>query len=146
MPKLAIITLMAAFASGAILGFAQDTTPKVKTVPIQPTSPTSGQEMYATYCASCHGAKATGDGPAAPAMKRQPADLTALSKNNGGVFPADHVRAVLQFGVMTPAHGSADMPVWSDLLRTLHSTSPDTNMVVNQRITNLTNYLKQIQK
>jgi len=137
---------MAGFASAAILGFAQDTIPKVKAVPIQPTSPTSGPEMYATYCAACHGAKATGNGPAAQAMKIPPPDLTTLSQKNGGVFPADHVRTVLEFGVMTPAHGSSDMPVWGDLLRTLHSTSPNTDMVVNQRIHNLTSYLKQIQK
>jgi hypothetical protein len=62
------------------------------------------------------------------------------------IAPDRHVRAVLQFGVMTPAHGSADMPVWGDLLRTLHSTSPNNDMVVNQRILNLTNYLKQIQQ
>ncbi len=146
MPKLITLALMAGFASASILGFAQDTTPKIKVVPVQPTSPTSGQEMYAAYCASCHGAKATGNGPAAEALKTPPPDLTVLSKNNGGVFPADRVRTVLQFGVMTPAHGSADMPVWGDLLRTLHSTSPNTNMVVNQRILNLTNYLKEIQK
>jgi mono/diheme cytochrome c family protein len=146
MPKLVALVLMAGFASAAILGFAQDTIPKVKAVPIQPTSPTSGPEMYATYCAACHGAKATGNGPAAQAMKIPPPDLTTLSQKNGGVFPADHVRTVLEFGVMTPAHGSSDMPVWGDLLRTLHSTSPNTDMVVNQRIHNLTSYLKQIQK
>jgi mono/diheme cytochrome c family protein len=146
MPKLVTLVLMAGFVSATILGVAQDTVPKVKDVPIQPTSPTSGPEMYATYCAACHGAKAKGNGPAAPAMKVPPPDLTALSQKNNGVFPADHVRAVLQFGVMTPAHGSADMPVWGDLLRTLHSTSPNNDMVVNQRILNLTNYLKQIQQ
>jgi mono/diheme cytochrome c family protein len=146
MPKISTLILMAGFASASILGVAQDTTPKVKTVPVQPTSPTSGQEMYAAYCAACHGAKATGDGPAAQALKTAPPDLTVLSQKNGGAFPADRVRTVLQFGVMTPAHGSAEMPVWGDLLRTLHSTTPNTNMVVNQRIINLTNYIKQIQK
>lgn len=146
MPKIITIALMAGFASASILGFAQQTTPKVKTVPIQPTSPASGKQMYATYCTSCHGADATGNGPAAAAMKIPPPNLTTLSKKNGGVFPADRVQAVLKFGVMTPAHGSADMPVWGDLLRTLQSTSPNTEMVVNQRVNNLTNYLKQIQK
>ena len=145
MPKLVTLALIAGLASASVLGFAQNTAPKIKVVPIQPTSPTSGQEMYANYCAACHGAKATGNGPAAQAMKVPPTDLTMLSKNNHGVFPADHVRAVLQFGVMTPAHGSADMPVWGTLLRTL-PPSPNPTMVVNQRLLNLTNYLKQIQK
>ena len=146
MPKLVSLILMAGFASASILGFAQDTTPKIKMVPVQPTSPTSGQEMYSTYCAACHGVKATGNGPAAEALKTPPPNLTILSQTNGGVFPADRVRTVLQFGVMTSAHGSAEMPVWGDLLRTLHSTSPNTSMVVNQRILNLTNYIRQIQQ
>jgi mono/diheme cytochrome c family protein len=146
MPKLVTLVLMAGFASASFLGFSQDTTPKIKIVPVQPTSPTSGQEMYSSYCAACHGAKATGNGPAAQALKVAPPDLTTLAEKNGGVFPADRVRTVLQFGVMTQAHGSAEMPVWGDLLRTLHSTSPNTNMVVNQRILNLTNYIKGIQK
>jgi mono/diheme cytochrome c family protein len=102
--------------------------------------------MYATYCAVCHGAKATGNGPAAPAMKIPPVDLTTLSQKNGGVFPASHVSSVLQFGVQNPAHGTSQMPIWGDLMGTLHGTSPDTGTVVHQRIVNLTNYLKQIQK
>jgi mono/diheme cytochrome c family protein len=146
MPKLVTIALMAGIAFTAIPAGAQQTSPVIKTVPIQQTSPSSGTEMYAAYCSACHGAKGTGNGPAAPAMKIPPPDLTTLSQKNGGVFPADRVRTVLQFGVMTPAHGSSDMPVWGNLLHTLHGTSPDTNMLVNQRILNLTNYIRQIQK
>jgi mono/diheme cytochrome c family protein len=37
----------------AILATAQK--PIVKQVPCPKTSPTSGQEMYVAYCASCHG-------------------------------------------------------------------------------------------
>jgi len=101
--------------------------------------------MYATYCAVCHGTKGIGNGPAAPAMKVPPTDLTTLSQKNGGSFPAAHVRTVLQFGVQATAHGSSQMPVWGDLMGTLHP-SGDNVTVVHQRITNLTNYLKQIQK
>ncbi|HEY4380888.1 MAG TPA: cytochrome c [Acidobacteriaceae bacterium] len=134
-------------ATTSLAGAQQPTTtPKIKAVPIQPTSPASGEQMYKTYCAVCHGDKATGAGPAAPAMRIPPTDLTQLSQKNGGVFPADHVTTVLKFGVNNAAHGSSQMPVWGDLLGTLHSTGPETGTVVHQRIANLTNYLKQIQK
>src|ERR1017187_1035753 len=147
MQKRILITLLAGLISSpSLLGMAQQTTPKIKEVPIQPTSPISGEQMYSTYCAVCHGAKATGNGPAAPAMKVQPPDLTMLSKRNGGAFPADHVSSVLKFGVETPAHGSSQMPIWADLMGTLHESGPDNATVVHQRIVNLTNYLKQIQK
>ena len=147
MRKPTLIALLVLLIYGSTsLALAQETVPQIKSVPIQPTSPASGEQMYATYCAVCHGVKATGNGPAAPAMKMPPPDLTMLSQRNNGVFPADHVSAVLKFGVETPAHGSSQMPIWGTLMGTLHGTGPDSTTVVHQRIVNLTNYLKQIQK
>jgi mono/diheme cytochrome c family protein len=46
--------------------------PTIKHVPLTPTSPVSGKEMFATYCAVCHGADGKGGGPAAAALKTQP--------------------------------------------------------------------------
>ncbi|MGA1982072.1 MAG: cytochrome c [Acidobacteriaceae bacterium] len=149
MPKLIKAALLAGLMSAIFLGFAQQptpTTPKIKTVPIQPTSPTSGQQMYATYCAVCHGADGRGNGPAAPALGTPPTDLTALSRKSGGVFPADHIFAVLKFGLKNPAHGSAEMPIWGDLMLTLDRNSPNSAVVVHERIVNLTSYLQQMQK
>jgi mono/diheme cytochrome c family protein len=132
--------------SAALLAMAQQATPKVANVPIQQTSVSSGPQMYTNYCASCHGANATGNGPAAPALRFPPTDLTTLSKNNGGVFPSAHIVTVLQFGVESPAHGSANMPVWGDLMLSLHSGNSNPDMLVRQRIGNLTAYLKKLQK
>ena len=148
MQKRILIALLAGLIySSSVLAMAQQTTtPKIKSVPIQQTSPASGQQMYATYCAVCHGTTGIGNGPAADAMKVHPTDLSMLSKMNGGVFPVNHVSTVLQFGVENPAHGSSDMPVWGDLMLTLHKSGPDGATVVHQRIANLTSYLKQIQK
>jgi mono/diheme cytochrome c family protein len=146
MPKLVTVALLAGIASASFFGLAQATTTTIVPVPIRPTSPTSGEQMYATYCAVCHGTKGIGDGPAALAMKVPPADLTALSKKNNGAFPADRIHSVLRFGMETPAHGSSDMPIWGNLMGTLSPAGSDTRMVVNQRINNLTNYLKEIQQ
>jgi mono/diheme cytochrome c family protein len=146
MPKLITIALMAGLTSAALCGMAQQTTPKIKDVPIQPTSPASGQQMYASYCAVCHGVDGTGNGPAGPAKKANPTDLTTLSKQNGGKFPYEQIEAILKFGVANPAHGSAEMPIWGDLFRTLPGQDSVSNMAVDQRIINLTTYLRQIQK
>ena len=132
-----------ALVSAALLAMAQQATPKVANVPIQQTS---GPQMYTNYCASCHGSNATGNGPAAPALRFPPTDLTTLSKNNGGVFPSAHIVTVLQFGVESPAHGSANMPVWGGLMLSLHSGNSNPDMLVRQRIANLTAYLKKLQK
>src|SRR5947209_20240273 len=79
----------------------------IKKVKVPQTSPASGQEMYVSYCASCHGKDAKGNGPAAPALKVAPTDLTALAKNNKGAYPSDHVATVIS-GAAVTAHGSKD--------------------------------------
>jgi mono/diheme cytochrome c family protein len=140
------VLLMACAFSAPSLGMAQQTKPTIKNVPLQQTSPASGQQMYSTYCATCHGVKATGNGPAAPALKIPPTDLTTLSLKNGGVFPTNHVMSVLQLGVDNPAHGSAEMPVWGDLFLSLNSSSRSAPSLVRQRVFNLTKYLKQVQQ
>ena len=146
MSKFHSIALLAGVTSAALFAVAQQAVPKVSPVPIQQTSAVSGQQMYTTYCASCHGAKGTGNGPAASALKIPPTDLTVLSQKNGGVFPGNHVASVLQFGVENSAHGSPDMPIWGNLMLSLHKGSAHPEVEVNMRITNLTGYLKQIQR
>ncbi len=147
MPKSTSTTLLiACLFSAASLGMAQQTKTQIKIAPVEQTSPASGQQMYATYCAACHGAKAGGDGPAAKALKIPPTDLTSLSLKNGGVFPTNHIMSVLQLGVENPAHGSSQMPIWGDLFLSLNSPTRSAPAMVRQRIFNLTNYLKQIQR
>jgi mono/diheme cytochrome c family protein len=50
---------------------------------------------YATYCASCHGARGRGDGPLAAGLARRPADLTRIAARNGGVFPTIRVMSTI---------------------------------------------------
>ena len=50
-----------------------------------------GKRKYDASCASCHGLRGTGDGPNAPYLNRKASDLTALAKNNGGVFPVNRL-------------------------------------------------------
>lgn len=116
----------------------------IKKVPIKPTAAGSGEEMYVAYCAVCHGKAGKGDGPAASALKAPPSDLSALAKRNNGKFPADRVSAVLQFGTATPAHGTADMPIWSGLFRSLDKQTINDGMV-QLRIANLTKYIESLQ-
>ena len=145
MNKLSVL-LLAGLCCTALSATSQQAATKVKTVTLQPTSPASGREMYVNYCASCHGADARGNGPAALALKLPPADLTILSQKNGGKFPAFHVAEVLRSGGTSPAHGSAEMPIWGDVLRSLNSSNAEDQAVVRLRISNLTNYLQSVQK
>jgi len=110
--------------------------PEVKKTPIEQTSAASGKEMFAPYCAPCHGAEGKGHGPAASAMKAPATDLTQLAKSHEGKFPAHQVRATWRFGSGPASHGSADMPVWGPLFRSLDKYH---DAVVQQRTNNLVN-------
>ena len=66
-----------------VLGAEEQAKKEIKHVPIKPTSPASGSEMYQSYCAVCHGVDGKGNGPAAQALKTQPTDLTMLAHAAG---------------------------------------------------------------
>jgi mono/diheme cytochrome c family protein len=145
MPNRIHVAFVAGLLATAAFGIAQSTT-QIKQVPIAPTSAASGKQMYNTYCATCHGLNGRGSGPAAVALKQAPTDLTTLARGNGGKFPDAHIYSVLRFGIEAPAHGSKDMPVWGPALRSLNNGSMIASSIEQQRISNLTNYLRSLQQ
>lgn len=70
-----------------------------------------GEALFATHCAVCHGAGATGGGPMAPVLLIQPTDLTTLAAQADGTFPL--IRVVTRIDGRDPlvSHGSP-MPVY----------------------------------
>lgn len=120
----------------------QDKGTTIQHVPIKATSPVSGKEMFASYCAVCHGTDAKGSGPAASALKVPPTDLTLLSKNNGGKYPSMKVNASIHGESALPAHGSKEMPVWGPLF---WSMSGGHEGEVQQRVANLNKYIESLQ-
>jgi mono/diheme cytochrome c family protein len=134
----AVLLLSAAFAVAQQAGTTQ-----IKHVPVKATSAASGQEMYASYCAVCHGANATGNGPAQSALKIPATDLTTLAQKNGGKYPAMHVSSALRGDAELAAHGSKDMPVWGPLFRNM---SQGHDAEVQQRIANINSYIESLQK
>lgn len=126
----------------ALVSAAQDQNKEIKHVPAKETSPASGQEMFNSYCASCHGKDAKGDGPAASALTTPPADLTALAKKNGGKYPDMKVTSVLRGEAKVVAHGTQEMPVWGPVFWHMSQGHP---AEVQQRIANINNYIKSLQ-
>ncbi len=136
----ALACVVALFILLSAIAASQSTS--IKRVPARYTSAASGQEMYVSYCASCHGRDGRGQGPAAPALRSAPPDLTTLARRNNGKLPADHVYSVLVGKSELSAHGSADMPVWGPIFRRLgHGSVGEEHL----RATNLTKYLESIQ-
>jgi len=102
----------------------------------------SGAELFKTYCASCHGAGGQGNGPLARVLRQPPADLTQLSKRNGGTFPDVRVRRLID-GRDVESHGDREMPVWGDAFRaTVEGRSSETAAA---RIAALVDHLASIQ-
>jgi mono/diheme cytochrome c family protein len=102
-----------------------------------------GGYLYKTYCATCHGTSARGDGPLADSMRRRPSNLTEIAKRNNGTFDRTMVFNVIDGRIKVPGHGGPDMPVWGDaFLRT--SETPD-EASVKHRIQALVDYLETIQ-
>jgi len=134
-----VVTLVLA---SAMVAAAQEAKTQVKHEAAPMTSPVSGKEMFLSYCASCHGKDAKGDGPAATSLKMLPADLTTLAKRNGGKYPADKVTTILRGQANLVPHGDQEMPVWGPVFWRMSGGHDE---VVQQRIANLNRYLESLQ-
>lgn len=107
------------------------------------TAAMTGDYLFRTYCAACHGVSAKGDGPLADSMRRRPSDLTEIAKRNKGVFPADEVFRIIDGRQPVRGHGGPDMPVWGDTFARAEGGSVPG--VVEARIKALVAYLQGIQ-
>ena len=104
-----------------------------------------GAELFATYCASCHGIDACGGGPAASALSTPPADLTRIAARSGGVFPESSIARLIDGRFDLPAHGSREMPIWGARLGDEIPGFATGDEVVRGRIASLVEYLKSLQ-
>jgi mono/diheme cytochrome c family protein len=104
----------------------------------------AGQDLFAFYCASCHGSDAKGNGPMATVLKTPPPDLTRLALRNSGNFPRERVVQFVGGGGsnLRGSHGSNEMPVWGPIFKAL---DPNDERLVLVRLDNIVRYLESIQ-
>ena len=106
-------------------------------------SGTSGEALFKTYCASCHGKSAKGDGPLADSLRRRPPDLTLIAKHNNGKFDSAQVYRIVDGRQPVKGHGGTDMPVWGDAFK--QSVEGYSEKAVKARIDAIVEYLRSIQ-
>jgi len=107
-------------------------------------TPLQGKDLFALYCASCHGREGKGDGPVSRALKTPAPDLTTISKRNQGKFPREHVVAIVTGTEKpeTPAHGDQEMPVWGPVFRAIDAH----DRLHGVRVANVVDYLESTQQ
>jgi mono/diheme cytochrome c family protein len=126
--------------AGAAQGAGGSTAPVSAGPALTPTF--SGATLFDDYCKTCHGARATGDGPLAKLLRKQPADLTLLARKNGGVFSGEMVARIIDGRKPLAGHGGGDMPVWGEAF----ANTAEGAEATPRKIAALVNYLESIQQ
>jgi len=98
------------------------------------------------YCSACHGMTGHGDGPAAPALRPPPADLTWIAQRRGGHFPVAEIAAHIDGRTVVPAHGSREMPIWGGRFGEMGGGGSVGEEVVRGNLLVLIEYLQSIQQ
>jgi len=71
-----------------------------------------GQQLYQDHCVSCHGAAGAGNGWLNRFLNRAAPSLNDLARRNGGAFPEERVRYLVDGRGEIELHGPREMPVW----------------------------------
>ena len=109
---------------------------------------TSGADEFRISCASCHGEDGKGSGQMASILTVQPADLTALARNNQGEFPESRVHGIIDGREAFQGHGDRAMPVWGIRYLMQHAVrygSEGSEQAVRARIARLVDHIRSIQ-
>ncbi|MDW6020299.1 c-type cytochrome [Mesorhizobium sp. BAC0120] len=108
-----------------------------------------GEAEYLNSCAVCHGVEGKGDGPLSDLLVKRPADLTSISKRNGGTFPYARMFAVIDGRYAVPSHGEREMPVWGRQFleddKQLYGPAGG-EIVTTERIHELAGYVQSLQR
>jgi len=103
-----------------------------------------GAVTYQRLCASCHGAKARGNGPRAADGLARPTDLTRIRARHGA-FDRRAVAAWIDGDARAPAHGSAERPVWGTHELRAEPDAARAGDAVAPRLRELLDYLEHAQ-
>ncbi len=119
-------------------------------------SSVDGKDLYAEYCAQCHGREGKGDGPRAKDLSKPVPDLTRIAARSGGEFKRSKVERFISGEdrpgsapridpktgrtVIMTDEGQDPMPVWHYVFRRMW---PD--QMPQIRISNIARYLEKIQ-
>jgi mono/diheme cytochrome c family protein len=106
----------------------------------------SGSDLFHQHCAQCHGADGKGDGAMAKILTVRPANLTQLSKKNGGKFPAENVASIIRYGGDIQGHGDRQMPIWGKVFSSEGGSGKSGGAYSRRAVVELKSYIESIQQ
>jgi len=98
----------------------------------------AGGHTFVRYCALCHGIDGAGSGPLAESLQKTPPDLTRLAERNGGTFPTDKVKEIIEKGG-PKSHGMMAMLAWGKVFN--EDVGKDSHKVIDE----LAAYIESLQ-
>jgi tetratricopeptide (TPR) repeat protein len=104
-----------------------------------------GEPYFRSYCASCHGIDARGDGPAAGSLRKPPADLTRIAARRGGHFPDGEIARFIDGRFELAVHGTREMPVWGEVFTRGIPEADSAESISRGKVLVVVEYLKSIQ-
>jgi len=107
----------------------------------EPAMESWGKDLFVEHCAACHGLDGRGEGPMSATLKKSPANLTLLAKQNEGNFPRAKMLKFIDGERPIPSHGSREMPIWGKTFRRQRS-----DVEARMRIFALTSYVESLQE
>jgi mono/diheme cytochrome c family protein len=112
-----------------------------------------GRIEFMSNCAQCHGTDGKGDGVIAGYLTTEPADLTTLQRDNGGVFPFEWLYQAIEGTTIGGAHGTSEMPAWGERYAAdapwvlgLPYSPTERDAFIHGRILALIDYISKIQE
>ncbi|MBW7056267.1 cytochrome c [Paracoccus bogoriensis] len=109
--------------------------------------PGGARADFAAYCAACHGNDGRGGGPLAEGMEPVPADVTLITRRNGGVFPKAQVMG--HIAGYTMGRSESPMPQFSDLLegpQVMFDDGSGQTVPTPARLVALADYVQSLQR
>ena len=105
-----------------------------------------GHQLYATHCAACHGADGKGEPATEKILAVDVGDLSSLAEANGGEFPIEYVRRIVDGRDGPGPHvvKGKRMPAWGRLLQE-GDTTESREAVAATRIDAIVAYVRRMQ-
>lgn len=106
----------------------------------------SGAQLYARFCASCHGKTGVGDGTVAPSLGVLVPDLTEISRRHRGAFPEEQIMRIIDGRQPIGPHGSRTMPVWGYEFQSQGEWTAEGAQQTNEIVRRLAQFIRSLQK